>query len=125
MRYAVCLLIIAFCCDARYVPSDGIYAVAEVMPEYSEGMKAFNQHIKSQIQTLDSTSPDQLAKGQVMISFIVGTDGSLNEVKVVRGINEWQDAAALKAIQSAPHDWNPGINQGKPVNVKITYPVKF
>jgi protein TonB len=125
MRYAVCLLIFAVCCDARYVPKDGIYAVAEVMPEYSEGMKAFNQHIQTSLKSSDSTNPGDYTTGQVMVSFIVNTDGSLSEMKVMRGINDFQDEAALKAIQSAPYKWNPGINQGKPVNVKLTYPVKY
>lgn len=125
MRYAVCLLIIAFCCDARYVPTDGIYAVAETMPEYAEGMSAFNKHIESSLLVLDSNASDEFKKGQVMVSFIVKEDGSLSEVKVVRGINQWQDAAALEAIKTAPKPWNPGINQGKPVSVKLTYPVKF
>jgi protein TonB len=125
MRYAVCLLIIAFCCDARYVPKDGIYSVAETMPEYAEGMAAFNKHIESSLLVLDSNTSSQYKTGQVMVSFIVNADGTLSEVKVVRGINDWQDEAALQAIKTAPRPWNPGINQGKPVSVKLTYPVKF
>ena len=125
MRFAVCILIIAFCCDARYVPKDGIYSVADTMPEYSEGMQAFNSHVKSQLLMLDTLSPDKITKGQVMVSFIVNTDGTLSEIKVVRGINDWQDDAALQAIMTTPLNWSPGINQGKPVNVKLTYPVKF
>lgn len=125
MRFAVCLFIFAVCCDARYVPEDGIYAVAEVMPEYSEGMKAFHSHIHSQLSTLDSTNPGEIISGQVMVSFVVNTDGSLANMKVVRGINELQDQAALNAIKSAPSKWNPGVDQGKPVSVKLTYPVKY
>ena len=125
MRYAVCLLIIAFCCDARYVPKDGIYAVAETMPEYAAGMSAFNAHIESSLLVLDSNASEEFKKGQVMVSFIVNADGTLSELKVVRGINQLQDEAALSAIKTAPKPWNPGINQGKPVSVKLTYPVKF
>ena len=125
MRYAICFLIFAICCDARYVPRDGIYAVADVMPEYSEGMKAFSNHIQLELAYLDSVDPHDLESGQVMVSFVVNKDGSLSEMKVVRGINEWQDKAALQAIKSAPSKWNPGMDQGKPVNVKLTYPVRY
>ena len=125
MRFAVCLCIFAICCDARYVPTDGIYAVAEEMPEYSEGMKAFQMHIQNELAYLDTANPEPIVNGQVMVSFIVNIDGSLTEMKVIRGINEIQDKAAMNAIKSAPSKWNPGIEQGKPVNVKLTYPVKF
>ena len=118
-------MVFAICCDARYVPEDGIYAVAEVMPEYSEGMKAFNTHIHGELKRLDSANPGEIENGQVMVSFIVNTDGSLSEMKVVRGINDLQDDAALQAIKSAPSKWNPGVDQGKPVNVKLTYPVRY
>jgi len=125
MRYVACLLILAFCCDARYVPKDGIYAVAETMPVYAAGMTAFNEHIESSLLILDSNASEEFRKGQVMVSFVVNTDGTLSQLKVVRGINQWQDAAALSAIKTAPKLWNPGVNQGKPVSVKLTYPVKF
>ncbi|MFT4737518.1 MAG: TonB family protein [Cyclobacteriaceae bacterium] len=125
MRWIVSLLVIAFCCDARYVPEDGVYAVAEVMPEYSEGMSIFAKYIKSETASLDSAYPGKIVGGKVMVSFVVHRDGTVAEIKVLRGINELQDQTALMAIQNAPKKWTPGTNQGKPVDVKLVYPVVY
>jgi protein TonB len=120
MRYFGFVLILAFCCEAKYVPENGIYSVADKMPVYSDGMQNLEKHIAKEIAQLDNSVP-----GSVFVSFVVTFEGKIEQVKVVKSINTSQDNLACNALRNAPSKWNPGMSEGKPVSVKMTYPVRF
>ncbi|MDB5136647.1 MAG: energy transducer TonB [Mucilaginibacter sp.] len=63
-------------------------------------------------------------QGKVFISFIVEKDGSLSDIKIIRSVSEDLDAEALRVIKGSPN-WNPGIQNGKPVRVAYTMPLSF
>ncbi len=120
MRYVFGIFILAFCCDAKYIPEDGVYSVVEDMPEYEAGMKAFNTHIQEYL-----TENTCEAKGSVFVSFIVQQDGSLENLKVVRSLTHRSDSLAVSAVKSAPLKWKPGQDDGKAVAVQMVYPIHF
>ena len=62
--------------------------------------------------------------GRIITNFVVEKDGSLNEVKVVRGVDPLLDAEAVRVIQSMPN-WKPGTQKGETVRVRYTLPVVF
>ena len=62
--------------------------------------------------------------GRVMVQFTISTDGSVRDVKVLRGVHELLDNEAVRVISSSPK-WEPGIQDGKPVNVTFQFPVVF
>lgn len=62
--------------------------------------------------------------GRVFLSFTVGTDGKVRDVKVLRGAHEKLDAEAMRVLNMSP-DWTPGTKDGKPVPVSFTFPVIF
>jgi TonB family protein len=72
--------------------------------------------------------PDDAKKagiqGRVMIQFTICEDGVLRNAKVLRGVNPALDAEALRVISSSPK-WEPGLQDGKPVNVTYMFPVIF
>lgn len=45
-------------------------------------------------------------------------------MSVLRGVDPALDAEAIRVISSMPN-WEPGMQKGKPVNVKFTVPVMF
>ena len=51
-------------------------------------------------------------------------EGYIADAKVVRSIDPFLDAEALRVVNAMPQ-WNPGRQKGKAVNVKYTIPVKF
>jgi TonB family protein len=67
---------------------------------------------------------DAKAEGIVLIEAIVRKDGSIDTVKVLRGIGYGLDESAVNAIA---HDWKfqPGTLNGKPVSVKILVETSF
>ncbi len=120
MRYIFGIFILAFCCDAKYIPEDGVYSVAEEMPEYEAGMKVFATHIDSFVKTCEYQQ-----NGDVFVSFVVKTDGQLDDFRVVRSVAHPNDSLAIYAIKSAPMKWKPGIDDGQPVEVEMVYSVEF
>ncbi len=62
--------------------------------------------------------------GRVIVQFLVEKDGSITNVKVIRGIGGGCDEVAQEVIAGMPN-WNPGKQRGRPVRVQYTLPVNF
>ena len=63
-------------------------------------------------------------QGKVTLSFVVGTDGRVTEVTVLRGIDPALDKEAVRIVSSSPL-WTPGRQRDKPVKVRYNFPVIF
>ena len=50
--------------------------------------------------------------------------GEVKNVKVLRGVNKFLDAEAVRVIKAMPN-WKPGLQRGKPVNVLYMIPINF
>ncbi len=62
--------------------------------------------------------------GRVFIEFVVEKDGSLTDVKVVKGIGGGCDEEAVRVISQAPK-WRPGKQRGRAVRVRMVMPIMF
>ena len=51
-------------------------------------------------------------------------DGSVTDVKIIRGIGNGCDEEAMRVVKMMPK-WNPGTVKGKPVNVEFNLPINF
>jgi protein TonB len=58
------------------------------------------------------------------VTFVVSKDGSVKNVKVVRGVDPILDKEAIRVISGQPR-WTPGEHRGKKVNVSYTVPINF
>ncbi|MBC7399567.1 MAG: energy transducer TonB, partial [Mucilaginibacter sp.] len=63
-------------------------------------------------------------QGKVIMQFIVEKDGSLTNVKAIKGPGGGTSEEALRVMQKSPK-WKPGINDGKPVRVQYAAPIAF
>ena len=63
-------------------------------------------------------------EGKVYIQFVVEKDGSIADVKVMRGVCEELDAEAVRVIKAMPK-WKPGEQEGKPVRTTMMLPINF
>lgn len=63
-------------------------------------------------------------QGVVNVEFIVEADGSVTNVKVVRGVDDLLDKEAVRVISVSPK-WRPAIKNGEKVRVKYSLPVEF
>jgi protein TonB len=63
-------------------------------------------------------------QGTVFVYFVVGKDGKVKDVKVLREVDSRLDAEAVRVVESLP-EFEPGEQRGKAVSVQYTIPVKF
>ena len=63
-------------------------------------------------------------QGRVMLQFTVNTDGSVSNVKVLRGVDPSLDKEAVRVVSQSPK-WTPGKQRDRKVKVTYTFPVIF
>lgn len=77
-----------------------------------------------------STAREAGFEGTVFIRFVVETDGTISNVEVLKdqtpggGLKE-AALSAVEAMNEMPRKWNPGIQRGNPIRVRVVVPVKF
>lgn len=67
---------------------------------------------------------EQGIQGRVILNFVVETDGSLDEITIVRGVDPLLDQEAINVINKMPN-WKPGTQRGQAVRVRFTLPIVF
>ncbi|MBN2272769.1 MAG: TonB family protein [Bacteroidales bacterium] len=100
-----------------------VFVVVEDMPEYPGGMDAFRRFIADNIKLSEEISGTGI-KGKVYVQFTVDTDGSLTDVKILRGLDPSVDREVLRVVKLSPR-WKPGKQRGKPVKVQFVLPVQI
>ena len=84
--------------------------------------QSLSEYIALKIAALAEGTPQK--EGTVYISFVIDETGKVTTPKALKGISKEQDEAALNVIQSMP-DWDPAMNAGKPVKIKLSIPIRF
>ena len=103
--------------------NDTVYNSVEKMPEFPGGEKGLMEYVSNNVKYPEEAKNKNIA-GRVFVSFVVEKDGSINEVKVLRGIGGGCDEEAVRVIKSMPK-WKPGKQNGKPVRVNFQMPFVF
>ena len=102
---------------------DRVWNVVEQMPKFPGGDEALMKFMQESIK-YPAEAEKAGKQGRVVVTFVVGKDGAVNNAKVVRSVDENLDAEALRVINAMPK-WQPGKQRGQVVNVKFTLPVTF
>ena len=102
---------------------DSIYRQVDVMPEFPGGEKAMMQFIVDNVN-YPQKAKDANIQGKVYVSFVVEKDGSVDEVKLMRGIGGGCDEEAVRVVKAMPK-WVPGKQDGKLVRVSYMLPFVF
>lgn len=98
-------------------------AAVQEQPDFPGGMSKMYEYLQRTTKYPDMEF-DAGIQGKVYIEFVVNRDGSIDEVKVRRGVSPGLDREALRAVRSMPK-WTPGKMNGKAVKVRFTIPVDF
>ncbi len=99
------------------------FRIVEQLPEFPGGMVAYMMWITKNLR-YPQAAQKQKIQGRVVVSFIIGVDGSVSEIKVVKGVNTLLDNEALRVMKMMPK-WKPGQNKGKPCMTYFCIPVNF
>ena len=96
---------------------------SEVMPQFPGGDEAMQQYIDLNLNYPRSAHDEKL-EGMVIVGYLISSTGAIRDVKIIRGIREDLDNAALELVKGFPR-YQPGYDKGEPVNVKYHLPVVF
>ncbi len=113
-----------------YTAADGmvVYNFAEVAPSFTykkaTGQAAIGKYLSAKLNYPSKAKNDGV-EGQVMVQFVVTSDGSVRDVEVAKGSgNDDLDAEALRVVSDMPN-WVAGQQGGENVAVKYTQPITF
>lgn len=99
------------------------FMVVEIMPEFPGGIAALHAYLSKNIE-YPRMAREAGISGIVYLSFVVGTDGKLSDISVLRGVGGGCTEEAIRVVKAMPA-WKPGIQRSKAVKVKMTLPISF
>jgi TonB family protein len=92
-------------------------------PEFPGGPDKMNLWISNNIKYPEQAKKDKI-KGNVIVTFIVYEDGSLNDIKIVQSLSKETDEEAIRVVSHMPK-WKPGMKDRRLMKYLYTLPVKF
>jgi len=103
--------------------ADEIFSIVEDQPTPIGGISAFYQYIQKKMK-YPAQARRMGIEGKVFVQFVVDKDGSITEVKAIKGIGAGCDEEAVRVIQGSPK-WKPGKQRGRAVKVRMILPITF
>jgi protein TonB len=111
--------------DVKQVTEDEnkIFSQVEKQPEFPGGLEAFGKYLGNNIK-FPNVDRENGTQGKVFCSFVVERDGSLTDIKAIRGPSQSMMDEAIRVLKKSPK-WKPGIQNNRPVRVSYTVPIAF
>lgn len=117
----VCLPSFAQQKPVEKVDSDGVYLMPDQLPEFPGGIQAMMKFLSTNIKYPVEAQKKGIS-GRVIVQFVIMEDGTLDQAKVIRGVDPLLDEEALRVVKSMPK-WKPGMDRGEAVKVRFTAPI--
>ena len=109
--------------EEEEVVEQEIFQIVEEMPAFPGGEAKLMEYVAKNIK-YPQIARETGIQGRVFVGFVVEPDGSVSNVKVLRGIGGGCDEEAMRVVKSMPK-WKPGKQRGKAVRVSYMLPVNF
>jgi protein TonB len=103
--------------------SSAPFVAVEKMPEFTGGQAALLRYLRTHLRYPGSALAAGVG-GRVFMSFVVGADGNISEVTILKGLGYGLDEEAQRVIRQMPA-WVPGYQSKHPVPVRFTLPITF
>ena len=100
------------------------YELEDRLPVFSGGMPGLRQFLNQNLRYPVGAQQARVA-GQVVVGFVVCTDGTLCDYEIIKSVRPDIDQEALRVVKKTNGNWIPGIRQGKKVRVKYSLPINF
>ena len=100
-----------------------VFTSVEQMPTFSGGMDALAKYLSKNLR-YPRGAADAGVQGKVYVSFVVGRDGEISKIELLKGIGFGCDEEATRVIKGMPK-WIPGKQSGRAVMCKFTLPIAF
>jgi protein TonB len=100
-----------------------IFQVVEKMASFPGGNAKLMEFLRKEL-VYPQIAIDNNVQGRVFVQFVVNRDGSIQDVKVTRGVDPILDEEAIRVVKKMPK-WVPAEQRGKTVRSRFTLPVMF
>lgn len=100
-----------------------VHEHVEVMPQFPGGNVELMRYLSANIK-YPTIAAENGIEGRVVLKFVVGKDGGISNIQVVRALDPSCDKEAVRVVKGMPK-WIPGMQNGHPVAVYFTLPVLF
>jgi protein TonB len=105
------------------IKEDVIFTVVEDQPSFPGGEEARIRYLNDNIR-YPQMAREAGIQGTVFVTFVVERDGSVTDVRILRGIGGGCDEEAVRVVRNMPR-WNPGRQRGQPVRVQFNMPIRY
>lgn len=100
------------------------FMLVEEKPSFMGGdANAFSKWVNERL-VYPEIAKENGVQGRVTLQFTVNTDGTVSNVKVLRGVDPSLDKEAVRVVSMSPK-WTPGKQRDRAVKVTYTFPVIF
>jgi protein TonB len=100
-------------------PPPPVEKFADKMPKFDNMAQFIADHLVYPRAAVESGT-----SGTVFVTFVVEMDGSITDIKLLKGIGDGCEQEAMRVVGIMP-PWEPGMNKNKPVRVQCNLPIKF
>jgi len=108
----------------KSVQSDAeVFSVVDESAEPTDGMTEYYKFLGSEIKYPEEARLKGIS-GRVFVEFVVNLDGSISDIKAIKGIGYGCDEEAVRVMSSSPH-WKPGKKNGSFVKQRMVIPINF
>jgi periplasmic protein TonB len=119
----LCCVAPAFSQEAESTDTTKVFLPVEQQPEFVGGYPALMEFINKERKYPKSARREGV-EGEVRVSFVIDKTGNITDVKTIKSLHPDCDAEAERVVKAMP-PWKPGMQNGKPVFVRFSIPIKF
>ena len=132
MRVFASILLCALCCMQSVAQNEvkeqrddnsTVYLQPDKLPVFPSGMEGLMAFLRDNVRYPDFAHKEGV-QGRVIVQFVVNSDGSISDAKVIKSVHEYLDKEALRVVNAMPY-WEPGVKDGQKVRVRFTLPIVF
>lgn len=109
--------------EEEEVQEEQIFTIVEDDPEFPGGQGALMQFLQSNLR-YPTMAREAGIQGTVFVTFVVERDGSITDVRILRGVGGGLDEEAIRVVRNMPR-WTPGRQRGQAVRVQFNLPIRF
>jgi protein TonB len=123
-RYILVLcLLVAGILQAQNTEDDIVYGIVEVAPQFPGGTIALNEYLETNLRYPSKARKANIS-GKVLVRILIEKDGTINESKILLGLEYGCNEEVLRLIAAFPK-WVPGSHSGRLLRTYTQFVVHF
>jgi TonB family protein len=103
--------------------SNEVFTSVEQPAEFPGGPRAFGAFLQRNLRYPAAAQRANVG-GKVYVQFVVNTDGTIEDLEVLKSVGFGCDEEAMRIIKAVPR-WTPGKQSGRIVRSRFTQPITF